>query len=170
MNSAVAIQLVAVIAFTLTAMITDLKWRRIPNPLTVGAFVLGLVFHLVTGGWDGLLFALGGFAVGFGFLLVLWLIGGGGGGDVKLMGAMGAWLGAKSTLIVFVLSAFISFLCLLVMMVVNACSTKPATAGASGQGSKVAGGANSVFRQKIPYAVPAGISAWAILLAKMFTG
>ena len=44
-------------------------------------------------------------ATGFGILLVLWLIGGGGGGDVKLMGALGAWVGASLIMKVFFVSA-----------------------------------------------------------------
>ena len=80
----------AVMLFTGLAFLCDLKTRRIPNWLTVISLVLALAFHLTTGGWPGLLAALGGFAVGFGILLVLWLIGGGGGGDVILMGALGA--------------------------------------------------------------------------------
>ena len=78
-----------VLAIVGVAVPVDLKTRRIPNGLTVPAFVCGVVFHVIRGGWAGLGFSLGGFATGFGILLVLWLIGGGGGGDVKLMG--GHW-------------------------------------------------------------------------------
>ena len=38
-----------------------------------------------------------GFGIGFGVLFVLWLMGAGGGGDVKLIGRAGAWLGAQLT-------------------------------------------------------------------------
>ncbi len=84
-----------VAVFVLTAAFTDLSARRIPNWLTVSSLAVALLFHTITGGWAGLGFALGGFATGFSILLVLWLIGGGGGGDVKLMGALGGWMGAK---------------------------------------------------------------------------
>ena len=94
--------LVVVVAlFTLTAMIWDLKTRRLPNWLNATALVLALVFHGVNGGWSGIVNSLAGFGVGFGILLVLWLTGGGGAGDAKFMGALGAWLGATLTLIVF---------------------------------------------------------------------
>ena len=99
------IAFVVVILIMSVALVTDLKHRTIPNLLTVSGAVGGLVYHLVTGGLDGLLFSLGGFATGFGLLLLLWLCGNGGGGDVKLMGAVGAWLGAFATLIVFIGSA-----------------------------------------------------------------
>ena len=90
------------LVFTLAAAVCDLRTRKLPNKLTVPAFLLGLAYHAIWG--QGLLFSLGGFAVGFGVLFVLWLIGGGGGGDAKLMGALGAWLGAPHTVIVLMLS------------------------------------------------------------------
>ena len=80
--------------FTPVALLIDVKTKKIPNKLTVPVFAVGLLFQIAVG--FGLLFALGGFAVGFGLMLVLWLIGGSGGGDVKFMGALGVWLGAGS--------------------------------------------------------------------------
>lgn len=162
-------QFVFVFAISLAAMVTDLKWRRIPNWLTVSAMVLGFTFHAFTAGTAGLLFAAGGFCVGFGFLFVLWCIGGGGGGDVKLMGALGAWMGAMPTLFVFVLSAFMGFVCLLAVMIWNGTAAQTLTAGATGSGGS--GGSSrgsSILKKTIPYAVPAGLSAWLVLLVKMF--
>lgn len=156
------VQFAFVAAFTIAAMVTDLRSRRIPNWLTVSAFVVGVVFHTVVTGWHGTLFALGGFAVGFGVLFVLWSIGGGGGGDVKLMGALGAWLGAKLTVAVFLLSAFMAFFCLLAVMGWGLLNRQPATAGASANG-----GSEALFRKTIPYAIPAGLSAWMVLVGKM---
>jgi len=68
-------------------------------------FGLGLLFWMVYGAYcngiaglfHGLGFSLLGFVTGFGILFLVWILGGGGGGDVKLMGALGAWLGAKAT-------------------------------------------------------------------------
>jgi prepilin peptidase CpaA len=91
--------------FTLVAAIMDYRSRRIPNWFTVPMFVAGIVFQTATNGVSGLGTAMAGFGTGFGILFVLWLIGGGGGGDVKMMGALGTWLGASWTLTVFVLSA-----------------------------------------------------------------
>ncbi len=156
------VQFAFVAAFTIAAMVTDLRSRRIPNWLTVSAFVVGVVFHTVVTGWHGTLFALGGFAVGFGVLFVLWSIGGGGGGDVKLMGALGAWLGAKLTVAVFLLSAFMAFFCLLAVMGWGLLNRQPATAGAGTNG-----GSEPLFRKTIPYAIPAGLSAWMVLVGKM---
>ncbi len=96
--------LVGVGVYTLAAAYTDFRSRRIPNPLTVTAFALGLVYQLVFNGLPGLGDAMLGFLVGFGLLFVLWMVGGGGGGDVKLMGGLSVWLGFKLTLYVLAAS------------------------------------------------------------------
>lgn len=90
---------------TFSAAVIDTRTRKIPNYLTASALVLGIVFRVATDGIPGLAEAGAGFAVGFGALFVLWICGGGGGGDVKLMGALGIWLGFKATLAVLVLSS-----------------------------------------------------------------
>lgn len=96
--------LVGVGVYTLAAAFTDLRSRRIPNQLTVSAFALGLVYQLVFNGLAGLGDAMLGFLIGFGLLFVLWMVGGGGGGDVKLMGGLSVWLGFRLTLYVLVAS------------------------------------------------------------------
>ena len=101
----------AAVVVTSAAAVTDFRCRRIPNWLTLSTFLLGLLFRLGTGGGAGLLDAGLGFAAGFGTLFVLWACGGGGAGDVKLMGALGVWLGGSLTLSVLVLSVVI--VCLL---------------------------------------------------------
>ena len=65
-----------------------------------------LAFHGLGEGvaHPGLIGAAAAFAAGFGMLWVLWMIGGGGGGDVKLMGALSVWIGFKATVMVLFLS------------------------------------------------------------------
>ena len=71
----------------------DLKTRRIPNMLTGSALLCGLGLHLALGGVAGLgLAALAGLLAG-GALLIFYLAGGMGAGDVKLMAAVGCLAG-----------------------------------------------------------------------------
>jgi len=95
---------VAMGLFTAVAAIWDYRFMRIPNKLTLPVFALGWVYQGVFHGPAGLLNGLGGFLAGFGILFLLWMVGGGGGGDVKLIGALSVWLGYRMTLAVLVVS------------------------------------------------------------------
>jgi len=76
----------------------DLRTRRIPQVLTLGGAVAGLAFHVLTGGWHGGLGSLAGWFIGIAVFLAPFALGGLGAGDVKLLGALGAWLGPVSVL------------------------------------------------------------------------
>jgi len=80
------------------ACITDLAWRRIPNLLTFGSAAAGFAWHLSAGGLSGFGVALTGWAAGVAILLPLYLLRSLGAGDVKLLGAFGAWLGPVAAL------------------------------------------------------------------------
>jgi prepilin peptidase CpaA len=83
----------------------DLRTFRIPNMLTLPLFAAGLVAGAVIGGWAGLGQALLGAGAAFMALIVFYAAGGLGAGDVKLLAAVGAWLGPRMALEVFVASA-----------------------------------------------------------------
>ncbi|HKY20077.1 MAG TPA: prepilin peptidase [Vicinamibacterales bacterium] len=90
----VMIALVAV-----TGGLWDLRTRRIPNYLTFGCTVLAFAYALVTGGWPGLGTSAAGWVVGFLLFLPFFLLRGMGGGDVKLLAALGAWFGPAGMLV-----------------------------------------------------------------------
>ncbi len=98
------ILVVVVGLFTAMAAIWDYRQHRIPNNLTLPVFFAGWVYQALFHQWAGLGNAALGFLVGFGVLFVLWIVGGGGGGDVKLMGALSVWLGYRLTLLVLISS------------------------------------------------------------------
>jgi prepilin peptidase CpaA len=76
------------------AAVTDVRSGRVPNVLTYGAAVAGLALNaFLRPAGLGLGPAFAGLAVGFVPLFLAYLAGGLGGGDVKLMGAAGAFLG-----------------------------------------------------------------------------
>ena len=89
---------VAVAAVAITASVCDLKSRRIPNALTLGAPVVAIAMQAVLNGWHGVLLAASGWAVGVALFFPLFALGGMGAGDVKLLGAFGAWLGPMGAL------------------------------------------------------------------------
>jgi prepilin peptidase CpaA len=100
-NAAVA---VASIYFILACTV-DALHSRIPNLLNAGLCLAGLVLNIHQTGWSGLLTSVSGLALGIGLLLLPWLMGGFGAGDVKALGALGALIGPKPLLHVFVYMA-----------------------------------------------------------------
>jgi prepilin peptidase CpaA len=72
----------------------DLSRRKIANWIPALALTGGLGWQIGQHGWWGWLYALGGAAAGFGVFLIFYLLGGMGGGDIKLMAGFGALLGA----------------------------------------------------------------------------
>ena len=104
------VYLVSVVVFTASAAVFDARVKKIPNKLTLPFFGMGLLYQLAFHGLGegvarpGLIGAAAAFAAGFGMMWVLWMIGGGGGGDVKLMGALSVWIGFKATCMVLVFS------------------------------------------------------------------
>ncbi len=76
---------------------TDWRSRRIPNWLTVPALFVGIAVNTLALGWAGAKEALLGAGLGLGLLLPFVLLRSLGGGDWKLVGALGAFLGPTAS-------------------------------------------------------------------------
>lgn len=76
----------------------DLRERRIPNWITIPALGGGLVFHGLSGGIPGIPAALVGALAGAAILALPYALGWVGGGDLKLLAAVGALMGAPFAL------------------------------------------------------------------------
>jgi prepilin peptidase CpaA len=95
---------IAVLVMVSIASVTDLRGQRVPNWLTGGGILLALALQTYLAGTAGLVHGIGGMLAGFGLLIVFYAIGGMGAGDVKLMAAVGAYVGAKTVVGVFLIT------------------------------------------------------------------
>jgi prepilin peptidase CpaA len=89
------------------AAATDVWSRRIPNWVTLGTFLIGIVLNTRLHGVDGALAAFAGAALGLGLLLPFYLLGVIGAGDVKLLAALGAVLGPQALITVAIYGALV---------------------------------------------------------------
>lgn len=94
-----------VVTMALVSIATDLCRRRIYNAVVFPTVFLALLFRGVTGGWEGVWGGLAGFAAGIGLLLLPYIAGGVGAGDVKFLGAVGACGGPLFALHTFLVGA-----------------------------------------------------------------
>ena len=83
----------AVLAVVVLACWYDLRTRRLPNPLTLGGAAVALLHAAYITGAGGAVASISGWAVGLLLFLPFFALGGLGAGDVKLLAAVGAWLG-----------------------------------------------------------------------------
>jgi prepilin peptidase CpaA len=95
---------VALVALMLGAAVFDVRSRRIPNALTVSGFVIAIALRFVAGpgaGIDGLTGAI----LAFVLCLPFFVLGVLGGGDAKLLMAVGAFMGPRDLLMAMLLIA-----------------------------------------------------------------
>jgi prepilin peptidase CpaA len=97
--------LLAASAFLLLICATDTLYARIPNLASLLIAATGLGCHLHDAGASGLLFSFLGLLTGLALLIVPYLMGGMGAGDVKALAALGALLGPAATFQVFLYTA-----------------------------------------------------------------
>jgi len=92
----------------LTAAITDLSTRRIPNWLSLPFLAVGIVIQWASGGWGGLGRSFAGISLAlllFGLPCCLRLMGM---GDLKLALGVGAWIGAGQFLFAFLVASIVA--------------------------------------------------------------
>jgi prepilin peptidase CpaA len=104
-------------ALLVEAAIIDGLKLKVPNWLTFHLAAGGMAFATYTGGAHGLAWSLGGLALGLALLMPLYMIGGMGAGDVKLLAGVGAWMGPSIVLGSFVVSALVGGVIAVAMVV-----------------------------------------------------
>lgn len=139
------------VALLLVAAYIDFRTLTIPKSVVFAILGSGLLANLTRGIWlgtegrgvflftesngwlgalDGLLFSLVGFLTAFALLFVLWILKTCGGGDVKLMAALGAWLGPVLVVYVWLTSIGVLLVIGVGSLAVSLVSGKPLTLNA----------------------------------------
>lgn len=163
---------VAVAALVIGAAACDCWMKKIPNWLTVSGFFAGIAYNFYTAGWQGLAVSSLGFLTGFGVLFIVFAFSGGGGGDVKLMTAVGAWVGWLPTVLVYFASVI-----LLVVMLIGLALVRPGkvfvkSQPRSDQKVKKNRSGKRIDPSPVPYAVPIAIATcvWLVLKLRLLAG
>jgi prepilin peptidase CpaA len=94
-------------AFLFLCCATDTFLGEIPNPLNLTLILSALLYHGVNGGVGAIGMALLGLLLGGALLMIPYLLGGTGGGDVKALAALGALLGPAAIFQMFLFTALI---------------------------------------------------------------
>jgi prepilin peptidase CpaA len=163
------------------AAVIDCRQRRIPNWLTFGLLLGGLGRALAFGG-GGFGHAVLGMLAGAAIPLVLYAISALGGGDVKLMAAIGAWVGPGPAVLVFMAEAVLGLGIVLVQAVAqrktgallrNSALIAVNFAGAGELGLRNAvetGRSCRSLNRPLPFAVPAFFATLIVLLTGRLVG
>jgi prepilin peptidase CpaA len=143
----------------LAAVIDDLARRHIANWIPAAALAGGFGWQIGQSGWMGAVTALAGAVAGFAVFLIFYLLGGMGGGDVKLMAGFGALLGAGRLLEAALWTAGIGGIMALVALgwkALRRSSRAPATLSAEEREREAS----------IPYAPAIALGVWLSLVPK----
>jgi prepilin peptidase CpaA len=143
----------------LAATIDDLARRQIANWIPIAALAGGLGWQIGEKGWTGALSALYGAAAGFAVFLIFYLLGGMGGGDVKLMAGFGALLGAARTVEAAMWTAGVGGI-----LAVGAIAIKAIAKRFGWRKRNQAG--ESREKESIPYAPAITLGVWLALVPK----
>jgi prepilin peptidase CpaA len=139
----------------LAATIDDLARRQIANWIPAAALAGGLGWQIGQSGWMGGLYALAGAAAGFGVFLIFYLLGGMGGGDIKLMAGFGALLGVQQMLWASFYTALVGGLLALGVVAFRGLRRAAGKAGPEAAGN-----------ESIPYAPAIALGVWLSLVPK----
>ena len=98
---------IPVVICVAVAAFTDMRENKIPNWLTFSSVLLAMFLNFFLSRFQGLVWSFFGIATGFSLLFLLYLWGGMGAGDVKLLSAVGAFVGPKLVFYTFIWMALI---------------------------------------------------------------
>lgn len=108
---------IALFTVVVISLYTDLRYRKIFNVVLLPAFLLALIYGFTSGGVNSLLFSIKGATLGLSLLLIPFMLGGMGAGDVKLLAVIGAWQGPQFVWICFLCTAIVGGVIAIVYLV-----------------------------------------------------
>ncbi|MDN3019728.1 prepilin peptidase [Paenibacillus sp. BSR1-1] len=108
---------IVLVTILLISFITDIKSRKILNSVTFPSILFSFFYNLSSKGIEGFLFSGKGFLVGLCLLIIPYLLGGMGAGDVKLMAAIGALMGTSFVFYSFIYTALIGGVIALLLII-----------------------------------------------------
>ena len=144
----------------LAATVDDLARRQIANWIPAAALAGGFGWQIGQDGWMGAVHALAGAATGFVDFLAFYLLGGMGGGDVKLMAGFGALLGTGRLIEAALWTAGVGGLLALGVVTYQAVRRR------FGSGKTIQTAKEKERGESIPYAPAITIGVWLSLVPK----
>ena len=150
----------------IAAIVDDVARRQISNWIPASAFAAGLILQTVNHGWRGTGAALLGTVTGAAVFLIFYLLGGMGGGDVKLMAGFGAVLGVKQLLEAALWTAGCGGVMALIAIAASQLSRLWTKQRIRGTEDAASSSAVSNRRESIPYAPAIAAGVWLSLVPK----
>lgn len=110
-------QMIVMFAFVAVCLITDLRTRKIYNSVILSGLAAALALNTGSMGlFGGAAFTVSGLLTGIILLIIPFILGGLGAGDVKMLGMIGAFVGHNTVVEVLVASAVAGGVLALVVM------------------------------------------------------
>ena len=150
------------------AVRSDLLRNRVPNSLNLAGLILGVGLSALAAGPIGVGYSVAGTVVGCAALMPFYFLRGMGAGDVKLMGAAGAFLGPIDALLAGALALVVGALVAVVIicwrLVEPRVQLLEDSSGAAALGSRrIATTISTVRKERFPYAIAIAVGVLAVL-------
>lgn len=116
-NEFYPVSLLSLCLFFAVAAVFDLKFKKIPNWLNLIGLAAAVILLIL--GYGGGLSSLIGLVLGFSLFFLLYIFGVVGGGDVKLMGVAGLFVGFPHILNLLLLACIISSATSLIVLILS---------------------------------------------------